>query len=88
VLAPDKEISVMSAWVKELAAQRKVFAERLADRKSVRVPAEDPDFEDIGRAWPSWSAGDKDAILQPPKPMIKPSPRVLERAGDREMSPR
>jgi hypothetical protein len=44
----------------------------------------DPDYEDLGPAFPAWTGPDKDAILQPPKPQIRPSPRILERAMDRD----
>ena len=48
------------------------------------TPAEDPDYEDLGPAFPAWTGPDRDAILQPPKPQIQPSPRILERAAGRE----
>ena len=48
------------------------------------IPAEDPDYEDLGPAFPAWAGPDRDAILQPPKPQIQPSPRILERAADRD----
>jgi hypothetical protein len=47
------------------------------------TPAEDPDYEDLGPAFPAWAPPDRDAILQPPKPQIQPSPQILERATDR-----
>ncbi len=48
------------------------------------VPAEDPDYADIGPAYPAWELPERDAILQPPKPMIRPSARVVERVVDLE----
>ena len=48
------------------------------------VPSEDPDYGDLGQAFPSWAGPGKDAILQPPKPEMRPSARVLERALDRD----
>ena len=48
------------------------------------VPSEDPDYGDLGQAFPSWTEPSKGAILQPPKPEIRPSARVLERAQDRD----
>jgi len=63
---------------------RCAFAGKLAERQSVMIPAEDPDYEDLGPAFPSWTGPDRDAILQPPKPQIQPSPRILERAAGRE----
>jgi hypothetical protein len=60
------------------------FAAACADRQSLTIPAPDPDFGDLGQAFPPWPAPDKDAILPPPKPEIRPSPQVLERAADRD----
>jgi hypothetical protein len=74
----------MGQWIKDLAAGRRPFADRLADRQSVKIPSEDPDCGDLGLAFPAWSGSPKEAILQPPKPEMTPSPRILQRAMDRD----
>jgi hypothetical protein len=74
----------LGQWIRDLAAAHRTFAERLADRQSLTIPSQDPDYGDPGQAFPPWPARDKDAILQPPKPEIRPSPQVLERAADRD----
>ena len=83
---PDRRTGPSQAgqWIKDLAAGRRTFAGRLADRQSQKVPSEDPDYGDLGQAFPSWTGPSKDAILQPPKPEIRPSARALERALDRD----
>ena len=48
------------------------------------IPSEDPDYGDLGPAFPAWTARDRQPILQPPKPEIPPSPRILERVMDRD----
>jgi hypothetical protein len=48
------------------------------------IPTQDPDYGDLGQAFPSWPGGGDGAILQPPRPEIRPSPQVLERAADRD----
>jgi hypothetical protein len=70
--------------VTDLAAAHRTFARRLADRQSLTVPSPDPGFGDLGQAFPPWPGRSRDAILQPPKPEIRPSPQVLERAADRD----
>jgi hypothetical protein len=50
------------------------------------IPAEDPDFEDPGPAFPAWTDPGKKAILQPPKPQIHPSQQILERTADRDLN--
>ena len=74
----------MSQWITDLAAAHRTFAERLADRQSLTIPSPAPDFGDLGQAFPPWPRPDKDAILQPPKPEIRPCPQVLQRAADRD----
>jgi conjugative relaxase-like TrwC/TraI family protein len=83
-LAPGEQIREISQWIKDLAAQRRAFADRLAERQSLTIPAADPDYEDLGPAFPSWTPSCRDAILQPPKPEIQPSTLVLERVADRD----
>jgi len=48
------------------------------------IPSSDPDYGDLGQAFPSWPSGGKGAILQPPRPVIRPSVQVLECAADRD----
>jgi hypothetical protein len=48
------------------------------------IPSEDPGYGDLGQAFPSWTGPAKRAILQPPKPEIRASARVLERVLDRD----
>jgi hypothetical protein len=76
--APD-EPTVELGWLAELTEQRRVFREELETRQNVMVPAEDPDWEDEGPAWRVWE-GQRDAILQPPKPEMQPAEGVLEAA--------
>ncbi len=74
----------MSQWITDLAAAHRTFTERLADRQSLTIPSEDPSYGDLGQAFPPWPAPRRDAILQPPKPEIRPSLQVLERSADRD----
>ena len=58
-------------------------ASKLADRQDLKIPSEDPDYGDLGQAFPAWTGARQDAILQPPKPEITPSPQILQRVMDR-----
>jgi hypothetical protein len=49
------------------------------------IPAVDPDYEHAGQAFAAWAAPDTGAILQPPKPSIQPSARILEAVAAREV---
>ena len=70
--------------LQDLAASHRVFAERLAHRKSQVIPSEDPNSGDLDQAFPRWPGSSRDAILQPPKPEIPPSPLIRERVLDRD----
>jgi conjugative relaxase-like TrwC/TraI family protein len=82
-LTTDEPPGEMGQWITDLAAAHRTFADRLADRQSLTVPSEDPRYGDLGQAFPPWPRPASDAILQPPKPEIRPSEQVLERAADR-----
>jgi hypothetical protein len=67
-------------WVTQLAEQRRAFQEKLEERHNVPIPDEDPDYGFVGQAWP-WQVRDPDAILQPPKPELRPCAGVERIAG-------
>jgi len=81
-LTTGEQIRQTGQWIKDLAAQHRAFAARLADRQSLTIQSEDPDYGDLGQAFPPWPAPSKGAILQLPKPEIPPSERILERSPD------
>ena len=83
-LTPDQPPGEIGQWINDLAAGHRTFAGRLADRQSQTVPSDDPDYADLGPAFPAWTSPRREPILQPPKPEIPPSPRILERAMDRD----
>ena len=86
-MSAGQQTPEMGQWIKDLAADHHTFAETLAERQSLTVPSEDPDYGDLGQAFPPWPGPARDAILQPPKPEIRPSPQVLQRAADRDADP-
>jgi hypothetical protein len=81
-LLPDQQEYQPPAWVRELAAARTAFSEKIAERQAVTEPHEDPDYEDLGPAFPPWQQQDRDVVLQPPKPPIPPSERLAEREAE------
>jgi hypothetical protein len=81
---PGEQAEEMPQWLKDLAAAHRAFAAALADRQNLIIPSRDPDYGNLGPAFPLSPGPGKDAILQPPKPEITPSPQVLQRVADRE----
>jgi hypothetical protein len=53
----------MSHWITDLTAAYRTFGERLADRQSMTIPAEDPTYGDPGRAFPLWPGPGRGAIF-------------------------
>jgi hypothetical protein len=83
-LTPDQSPGEIDQWIANLAAGHRTFADGIADRQSQMIPSQDPDYGDLGPAFPAWASPRRDPILQPPKPEIPPSPRILERAMERD----
>ncbi len=77
----------MAAWIRDLAAQRPAFREKIEERQGLMVPSEDPEWGDLGEAFPAWQTPSRDAILQPPKPQITPSAKVLRLVQERDTEP-
>ena len=76
-LTPDQPPGEIDQWITDLAAGHRTFAGQLADRQSQTIPSEDPDYGDLGPAFPAWTSPRREPILQPPKPEIPPSPQIL-----------
>ena len=75
------------AAVRNLTAQHRGFREKIEERQGLMVPNEDPDWSHLGEAFPAWQAPGRDAILQPPKPEIVPSARILQLAAEHDAEP-
>ncbi len=83
-MAAGEQTPEMGRWIKDLATAHRTFADRLAERQSLTIPSQDPDYGDLGQAFPAWTGPGHEPILRPPKPEIRPSPQVLQRAADRD----
>jgi hypothetical protein len=56
---------------------------KIDDLQGTRVPSEDHEGADLGRAWDVLARGERDAIVQPPKPDVVPAREILQRAQER-----
>jgi len=64
-LTPDRPPGEIDQWINDLAAGHRAFADRLADRQSQMIPSADPDYGDLGLAFPAWADRAMEPILQP-----------------------
>ena len=83
-LTPDTRPGEMDQQLTDLAAGHRTFAGKLADRHSQAIPSQDPDYGDLGPAFPAWTGPGQEPILQPPRPEIPPSPQILQKVMDRD----
>jgi hypothetical protein len=77
----------VSRQLAEAAEHARMQQARIDELLSMREPAEDPEELDLGRPWAALAGRDREAILQPPKPEIKPAGPVLEAAHERDLEP-
>ena len=78
-LTPRQPPGEMGQWIKDLAAAHRTFAEKLADRQSLTIPAEDPRYGDLGQAFPPWPTtgqGRDLAAAQAGNPAVPAGPRT------------
>ena len=80
--APDGKLTETAARIRDLAVQRQAFRAEIDERPRLMRPGQDPVWGDLGEALPAWRASGRDAILQPPKPEIIPSARILQLAAE------
>ena len=74
-----------TAWIRDLAVQRQAFRAEMDEHRQ-RVPARcDPGQPRQGS--PAARTPGQDAILQPPKPEITPSARILQLAAEHDIEP-
>jgi len=71
------------AWIRDLTAQHRAFRAKLDEHLRLT----DLDLADQTEAFAAWQTPWQDAILQPPKPEITPSPRIPQRAAEHDTEP-
>ena len=80
--APDGKLTEIAALIRDPAAQREEFRAEMDERPRLIVPG-----EDHVKALRAMKTPGQDAILQPPKPEITPSTRILQLAAEHDIEP-
>jgi hypothetical protein len=70
--------------VNQIAEYNRKRQAEIDERRSMRIPSENPDEMDLGPAWNVLAERRRDAVIQPPKPPIPAAEAVLERAAEPE----
>ena len=76
--APGQEIS---------QAQKEVFRATLQSRQSLEEPDAHPGWSGLDTLFSAGRTPGRTAILQPPKPSIEPSARILQRVTEHDIEP-
>jgi len=76
-----------TAWIRDLAVQRQAFRTAMTERGSSPVPVEDLASSGLGEPRSAREPPWRDAILQPPKPQIPPSGKILQLAAEHDIEP-
>jgi hypothetical protein len=75
------ELPVQISQVAEYNRERQA---EIDERRSMRIPAEEPDEMDIGEAWSVLAERRRDAVIQPPKPPIPAADAITDREPEPE----
>ena len=73
--------------IRDLATQHQAFRAEIDERLRLMESGKGPAWGNPGNAFRGWQASGQDAILQPPKPEIIPSARILELAAKHDIEP-
>jgi conjugative relaxase-like TrwC/TraI family protein len=80
--AADRTLTQTTALIRDLALQREQFRTEMDERPRLIAPG-----ENHGKAFGARKTPGQDAILQPPKPEITPSARILQLAAEHDIEP-
>jgi hypothetical protein len=80
-LTPETVHAEIPEQVLRIQQNAKIAQAKLDDLTHTPLPGADEDELSPGEAWPVMAGRERDAVLQPPKPEIVPSARVLQHGG-------
>jgi hypothetical protein len=84
---PDEKLTERVTRIRDLAAQRHESHAEMDEHPGRIVPGEDPVWGEFGDAFPDSRASGPNAVLQPPRPEIIPSARLLQLAAEHDTEP-
>lgn len=84
-LTPGHDQPELPLQVTEIAQYNRQRQAEIDERRSMRIPAEEPEELDLGEAWNVLAERRRDAVIQSPKPPIPAADAVLKRSAEREV---
>ncbi|MHB1596621.1 MAG: AAA family ATPase [Streptosporangiaceae bacterium] len=83
-LTPGYDQGELPLQVTEITEYNRQRQAEIDERRSMRIPSEDPDEINLGEAWTIRAERRRDAVIQPPRPPIPAASAVLEQAAERD----
>ena len=83
-LTLDYDQPELPLQVGDIAEYNRQRQAEIDERRTQRIPAEEPDEMDLGEAWNVLTERRRDAVIQPPKSLIPAAEAVLEHDAERE----
>jgi hypothetical protein len=85
--ATDRKAFETAPRIRDQAMHRQAFRAKITERPQLMAPGDDPIRSDLGRVFPGRHVSGKAPILQPPRPEIIPSARILQLAAEHDTEP-
>jgi hypothetical protein len=82
-LTPDTVHKEIPEQILRIRENMRLAQAKIDDLQNTRIPGDDHEGADLGRAWDVLARRDRDAIVQPPKPDVVPAREILQRAQER-----
>jgi hypothetical protein len=84
---PDERLTERVTQIRDLAAQRQASRAEMDEHPGQIVPGEEAFWGELGDASSNSRTSGPNAILQPPRPEIIPSARLLQLAAEHDTEP-
>ena len=85
--ALNEKLTETATRIHDLTMPHQAPRAEMDEHPGPMAPGEDLVRGDLGGIFPTWQASGPDAILQPPKPEIVPSARILQLAAEHDTEP-
>ena len=82
-LTPDTVHKEIPEQVLRIRENMRLAQAKIDDLQDTRIPGDDHEGTDLGRAWDVLARRERDAIVQPPKPDVVPAREILQRTQER-----
>ena len=85
--APGRQPARTAPWIRDLVLRHQASRAGIDESPQLTTPGGDPTWGDLGKVFPGRHSSAKTPILQPPRPEIIPSERILQLAAEQATEP-